>query len=765
MKYSIIIPVFNNLFDTISCLHSIQRNTKNYEVFVVDNGSTDETPAYLKSQAEKNPSFHVITFPENRGFAPACNAPLVSAQGEYVVFLNNDTLVTPDWTEHLAEAMPLAEKTLGVSNVALSGPVTGNAAGPQCIQTDQYNMENLDDAAKAHYEKNQGNVHLAGFLSGFCLMVKRECLDDIGGFDENFQTGGWEDNDLCLRAWKAGWKSCIDPSTYIHHYGQRTLKTLAAPYAPQYRVNQLYFMDKHHNDTPKCLAVVIRVKNNPAGLYKALTSASTFADKIFVLCDRCTDTSYDVAISFPKVEKALRIDEDFNEFRDRKILLQEAQASGADWTFSLDADEVMEDSFDYRTAHLLMNPLDPQTLAYGFNVMSFFLGNTHYRTDGTFGQLWGVRMWRNLEGQEIRSVGHEGLHCTHGPMMPAAYTKQIRHRILHYGYDTPKKCQEKYAFYSLLDPHPDPVAAGPQGYKHLVSPALTLQEFRKKNDLALAMVVKDEEINLFAMLSRYSHLFDQIVIVDTGSRDRTKNVALMFGAEVYDFRWRDNFAAARNFAKSKCKTAWIMTLDPDEEVRDTDTPTLFKLIEQPVDAFLFRFLNYQQDNTIIYSDNVRLMRNIPEITWGNRCHENITAAAAKNKLTIVPAPFDIRHFGFLKDDATRKRKLRDYGHMLQRQINENPKQAIGYFHQAFHFFEIGKERQGMENLKRTLAIEPKFFLSAKELGLRHLIEAQKYLSLCAEVMPENHYFHKWIAQTAKRVTETLDTPIEVIHET
>lgn len=764
MKYSIIIPVFNQLPHTLACVDSIFRNTTDFELFITDNGSTDETPGYLQSLVAQHPNVQIVTFLENMGFATACNAPLMKAQGEYIVFLNNDTLVTPDWTNHLAETFPLAEKELGVNPVGMVGPVSNNAAGIQGIKTDPYTPDTLDRNAKEHYEKNKGAVHLGGFLSGFCLMAKKECINEVGGFDEKFLVGGWEDNDLCLRAWRLGWKTAINPAVYIHHAGQTTLNSLGIPYAPQFRANQLYFYDKYYDDHSRELAVVVRVRNNPEGLRQMLTSASTFADQLFVVCDRCTDETAEVAKSFRKTQKVIELNEDFNEYRDRTILLKEAEQAGAHWTLSLDADEKMEDSFTREKAQELMCPIDPQVMGYGFNVFNFFLGKTHYRTDGTFGQLWGVRMWKNLPRQKIRDLGHDGLHCTHGPMLPQSYIKQIRPRLMHFGYDSPEKCHRKYTFYTETDPNPDPIAAGPQGYKHLISSTFTLNEWRPKNDLALAVIAKDEEINLFALLSNTAHLFDEIIVVDTGSTDHTKSICGMFGAQVYDFKWHDNFAAARNFAKSKCTASWILSMDPDEEITRHDMPQIFKLIEQPVDAYLFRVVNFQKDNTIVFSDNVRLFRNIPEIRWAHRCHENISDSTIKHGLTVVPAPFDIKHFGFLKEEDIRERKIKDYGRMLRKQIREEPKRAIGFFHYAFHLFEEGKEIAGIEYLNRALRIEKDFFLAHKELGLHYLKKAQTHLNRCVETIPPTHYFSPWIKRTAQEITNTLNAPVERYHE-
>jgi len=85
-------------------------------------------------------------------------------------------------------------------------------------------------------------------------------------------------------------------------------------------------------------------------------------------------------------------------------------------------------------------------------------------------------------------------------------------------------------------------------------------------EITLCLIVKDEEKNLSVCLKSFESFVDKIVIVDTGSCDKTKEIALSYGADVYDFDWIDDFAAARNFALSKVESEWVMMVDADDMI-------------------------------------------------------------------------------------------------------------------------------------------------------------------------------------------------------
>ena len=216
---SIIILALNQLAHTRACLESIAAHTPSpHEVIVVDNGSTDGTPEFLKQWQVTHPNCAVIRNETNRGFAAGNNQGLAVAKEEILVLLNNDILVTPGWIEGMTAALDADAGT------GLIGPVSNRVSGPQQIPTNYINDVAMFDFAKSWREQNQGQSQAVTRLVGFCLLFKRAVLDAIGGLDESFGSGNFEDDDFCLRAKFAGFGSRIARGVFIHHAGSQTFR-------------------------------------------------------------------------------------------------------------------------------------------------------------------------------------------------------------------------------------------------------------------------------------------------------------------------------------------------------------------------------------------------------------------------------------------------------------------------------------------------------------------------------------------------------------
>jgi GT2 family glycosyltransferase/glycosyltransferase involved in cell wall biosynthesis/Flp pilus assembly protein TadD len=238
---SIIILCFNQIEYTIRCLQSIEKHTSvPYELILVDNGSSDGTKAFLERYAEKHTECNIILNKDNRGFAGGNNQAIAAAKGDYILLLNNDVVVTQDWLERLIAHVE------SDANIGMAGPVSNSISGPQQVEHVSYNGDliRMRQFARDYSKKNVGRIQDILRLVGFCLLIKRHVLDIIGGLDENYGNGNYEDDDICLRSRIAGFRNIIAHDVFIHHYGSMTFRGNAIDYIATMQDNQKYFANK-----------------------------------------------------------------------------------------------------------------------------------------------------------------------------------------------------------------------------------------------------------------------------------------------------------------------------------------------------------------------------------------------------------------------------------------------------------------------------------------------------------------------------------------
>lgn len=210
---SIIIVTRNQLPYTRQCLQSLREHTpQKIELIIVDNGSTDGTVEFLRSL----PGARIIANQSNRGYAAGCNQGLAAAAGDFLVLLNNDTIVTEDWLAGL-----LFHARQG-NSVGLVGPLSNYVAGSQRIPVGFSSLAEIHSFARELRRQNFGRRRETGFISGMCMLIRREVVKHIGGLDERFGCGNFEDDDFCLRAALAGFKLYIALDVFIYHHGSRT---------------------------------------------------------------------------------------------------------------------------------------------------------------------------------------------------------------------------------------------------------------------------------------------------------------------------------------------------------------------------------------------------------------------------------------------------------------------------------------------------------------------------------------------------------------
>src|SRR3954469_21906044 len=209
---TIVILAWNEWPATRACLESLRPTLgPRDQVVVVDNGSVDETPDGLRRYRWAE----VVTNAENRGFAGGSNQGAAQARNDIVIFLNNDTIVPSRWLDGLVAAFD-------DPTVVAAGPRSNEVSGLQKVLQPGYVGSRPADVqrfARTWREEHRGQVTDVSRLVGFCLAVRRSAFERIGGFDEGFGLGGYEDDDLCARIAGTGGPLVIAHESYVHHEG------------------------------------------------------------------------------------------------------------------------------------------------------------------------------------------------------------------------------------------------------------------------------------------------------------------------------------------------------------------------------------------------------------------------------------------------------------------------------------------------------------------------------------------------------------------
>jgi GT2 family glycosyltransferase len=212
-RVSVVIPAFNHVRETLECLAALAAHTpsQDYEVVLVDDASTDETPALLPLVA----NLRYRRSAANAGFIASSNLGAREARGEYLVFLNNDAQVTAGWLEPLIETFSTFERVGAVGPKILYPDGRLQDAGSMVNRDLSITMVGLDDdpdRARYNYARE---VH---YCTGACLVVERRRFEELGGFATELQPAYYEDCDLQLRMHEQGLRSIYQPASTVAHH-------------------------------------------------------------------------------------------------------------------------------------------------------------------------------------------------------------------------------------------------------------------------------------------------------------------------------------------------------------------------------------------------------------------------------------------------------------------------------------------------------------------------------------------------------------------
>lgn len=238
-KVSILVVTHNQPERTEICLQSLKLHTDypNWELVAVDNGSDAETVRLLRWWADRLPNMRLLLNPENRGFPAACNQGAELARGEIFCLLNNDTVVTPGWLSALVDEL------LGDPKVGLVGPVSNGVSNEAQVRLPAQALQALSYWGIHRCQRFFRQSRSLPMLAFYCVAIWRKVWEQLGGLDEAFGIGLFEDDDFSLRIRRAGYRLRCRLDAYVHHFQSATFATLSdTRYLRIYENNRKLFL-------------------------------------------------------------------------------------------------------------------------------------------------------------------------------------------------------------------------------------------------------------------------------------------------------------------------------------------------------------------------------------------------------------------------------------------------------------------------------------------------------------------------------------------
>ena len=228
--------------------------------------------------------------------------------------------------------------------------------------------------------------------------------------------------------------------------------------------------------------------------------------------------------------------------------------------------------------------------------------------------------------------------------------------------------------------------------------------------VSLCMIVRNEEASLPRCLSSVRDAVDEIIVVDTGSVDRTVDIALSFGARVFHYEWQNDFAAARNEALRHATGEWVLVLDADEEMKKEDVEKL-KLLARitGVLGFGLPIRSLGERGNVIVNYMTRFFRNRPDIRFRRRVHEGVEPSIREIggriwRLTHV----EILHHGYRDPKYTAEKAMGRNFALLFEALRENPKDPDILTYLGKSFLALGDKKKARALFEKAAKVSNGF---------------------------------------------------------
>jgi glycosyltransferase involved in cell wall biosynthesis len=255
-------------------------------------------------------------------------------------------------------------------------------------------------------------------------------------------------------------------------------------------------------------------------------------------------------------------------------------------------------------------------------------------------------------------------------------------------------------------------------YETLFSPASSSQ-IDCQIDLSVCMIIKNESTNIIDCLDSIQSLGAQVVIVDTGSTDDSLELIGKYSVEVYHYEWNNNFSKARNFSLEKAKGKWVLWLDADDRLLESDKEDILRYVRQEANqAFAFMVKNSSDGgkNGSVFAQ-IRLFPNHKGVRFEGRVHEQLSPSLSRLQIPVRFCETKIIHTGYFNREIVVKKQKRNLDIMLE-EFKNNPNSIT-----AVKLYSVAGSYQDLEEFDRALEYYEKAFERGEKRGEDpHIVE-------------------------------------------
>ena len=833
-KVSIVVDLKGIQNRVKECIKSIQLNTDApFELLLINNGASKGILKWARQLTAEHVGYQILDCQRHMRWAESINNAVQKASGECVVLIHNDVVMPSGWLESFRACL---NRNL---HTGVVGPMTNCAAlSRQVIQLVESGRADFESQATDFKNNNRHRRVKTQILSDFCLVFRKALVERIGGFDEQFVSETISIEDFCNRASASGCQNFITADTYVYHYGRHNAQNGSAmknsasdedrrkyskkwvdsqnPYVDDYKMIQL--ITRAHQSSQKgqidsaveTLLAAIGTHPDDQRIYYALAeillAAKRFQDAKETLSEmpisddnpeplflQLAGYAEEGLANYPAaqtcVEQLLAIDPDDAHALNLKGILayHHADRKSAEKYFR----QALAVDPGYGEPHtnlgmLQLEASQPEAALKSFEI-SFRLCPTDLDIATNYHSLVAEMACYAKAETVVREAA-----CLYPNNQKIAYMfidfliQQGKHEA------AMQAIEDAIAKFGSAD---GILAAALKIRERLGPMTISAKKPAQNPPVSVCMIIKDEEKYLARCLASVKPLVDEMIVVDTGSTDRSKDIAAAFGARVYDYEWKNDFAAARNFSISKAAGEWIFILDGDEVISRLDYDDFKKIVKQkpkaPI-AYNITTRNYNplanvtgwvpndgkypdEETTIgwLPSEKVRLFYGKDQIWFEGAVHELVDPVLKRYGIEIKNCGMPVHHYGRL-DQTKLDRKGEIYFEIGQKKLSEMGEDVHALRELAVQATILERNREALDLWHRLLEVNPFPELSAiayVNMGtiysrleqFEDALEVSKKALGCDPDLKEAHYNYAVAELHCGNAPAAIDTLEKLLH--